>query len=190
MMNKGKKIGYIRVSTVDQNPDRQLEGIVIDKSFVEYASGRTVHRPKLRELINYVREDDVLYVHSLDRLARNSKDLRSLVEGFVSSGVEVHFIKEGLTFTCVNSPISNLMLSLLGAIAEFEIDLMRERQLEGIALAKAAGKYVGRKKSLDNNKIELLRSALANRQSKSSIARDLGISRKTLYNYIGHLETA
>ena len=189
-MDKGKKIGYIRVSTVDQNPERQLEGIELDKRYVDYASGRTVHRPKLKELVNYVREDDILYVHSIDRLARNLRDLKLLVDGFVANGVRVIFVKQQLEFSSDNSPISNLMLSLLGAIAEFEWEMLRERQLEGIALAKAAGKYVGRKKSLDSKKIELLRSALTTRQSKSSIARDLGISRKTLYNYIGHLETA
>jgi len=189
-MSKGKRIGYIRVSTVDQNPDRQLEGIELDKRYVEYASGRTVFRPELKNLVNYVREDDVLYIHSIDRLARNLRDLKMLVDGFVSKGVRVIFVKQHLEFCSDNSPISNLMLSLLGAIAEFELELLRERQLEGIAIAKAAGKYVGRKKSLDKTKIELLRSALETRQSKSSIARDLGISRKTLYTYIEHLDVA
>ena len=190
MNNKGKKIGYIRVSTVDQNPERQLEGIELDKRYVEYASGRTVHRPELKNLVNYVREDDVLYVHSIDRLARNLRDLKLLVDGFVANGVRVIFVKQKLEFCADNSPISNLMLSLLGAIAEFEWEMIRERQLEGIALAKAAGKYVGRKKSLDKAKIETMRIKLKDGFSKSSIARDLGISRKTLYNYIGHLETA
>jgi DNA invertase Pin-like site-specific DNA recombinase len=180
----GKRIGYIRVSTEEQNPDRQLEGVLLDKKFIEYASARSTDRPQLQAMFEYVREDDTVLVHSMDRLARNLRDLRNLVDELVESGIQVYFVKENLTFCGKDNSMSNLMLSLMGAFAEFEYEFMKERQREGIAVAKKEGKFKGRKKKLNKEKIEILKEEMKTRKTKSEIARNLGISRKTLYTYI------
>jgi DNA invertase Pin-like site-specific DNA recombinase len=180
----GKKIGYIRVSSIDQNPDRQLQGIQLDKVFMDKISGRSVApRPQLQELLNYVRDGDIVIVHSLDRLARNLDDLRSVVKTLVDKEVTVQFIKENLTFTGNDSPMSHLLLSVFGAIAEFERGLIRERQKEGVQLAKERGAYKGRK-PFSPEKIAQIKNKIAEGISFSRIARDLGIGRSTLYNYL------
>lgn len=180
----GKRIGYIRVSTLDQNPDRQLEGIKLDKKFVDYASGTTINRPNLSQLLDYVREEDVVLVHSMDRLARNVKDLLDLVETFAKKQVELRFIKENLTFNGQDSALSKLLLLIIGSVAEFEHSLIRERQLEGIALAKKAGKYKGKKTKLNKEMAALIKEKIQTRESKAKIARGLGISRVSLYRYL------
>lgn len=135
----GQRVGYIRVSSVDQNPDRQLDEVMVDRVFVDKASGKDVHRPQLDQLLAFVREGDTLVVHSMDRLARNLDDLRKLVQTLTRRGVRIEFVKEHLTFTGEDSPMAQLMLSVMGAFAEFERALIRERQREGIALAKQRG---------------------------------------------------
>jgi DNA invertase Pin-like site-specific DNA recombinase len=147
----GQRIGYVRVSTLDQNEKRQLEGQVLDRVFTDKASGRDTTRPQLTELLQFARDGDTVVVHSMDRLARNLDDLRALVQGLTSKGVRVEFVKESLVFTGEDSPMANLMLSVMGAFAEFERSLIRERQREGIALAKQRGAYKGRKKTLHRN---------------------------------------
>ena len=180
----GQRIGYIRVSTLDQNPDRQLEGAQVSKVFTDKASGKDTQRPQLDALLGYVREGDTLVVHSMDRLARNLDDLRRLVQQLTGRGVRIEFVKEGLTFTGEDSPMANLLLSVMGAFAEFERELIRERQREGIALAKQRGAYRGRKKALSDTRIaELCRRAEA-REPKAALAREFGISRATLYEYL------
>lgn len=137
----GKRIGYIRVSTSDQNTDRQLVGLELDRVFIDHASGKDSNRPQLETMLAYVLDNDVVPIHSLDRLARNLMDLRRIVSGLVERGVAIHFHAEGLVFApdqAVN-PMSTLLLSMLGAVAEFERSLIRERQREGIAAAKARG---------------------------------------------------
>ncbi|WP_374685306.1 recombinase family protein [Klebsiella pneumoniae] len=146
----GQRIGYVRVSSFDQNPERQLEQIQVDKVFTDKASGKDTRRPELERLLAFVREGDTVVVHSMDRLARNLDDLRRLVQGLTQRGVRIEFLKEHLTFTGEDSPMANLMLSVMGAFAEFERALIRERQREGIALAKQRGAYRGRKKSLSS----------------------------------------
>ena len=143
----GKKIGYVRVSTKLQNTERQLNGLPLDIVFTDKASGKDTNRPKLTELLNYVRDGDIVYVHCMDRLARNLDDLRRIIKTITGKQAQVCFIKEGLEFTSSKSPMSNLMLSLMGAFAEFEHGLIRERQLEGIAKAKERGVYEKRRKS-------------------------------------------
>lgn len=138
-MTTGQKIGYIRVSSLDQNEQRQLDGVPVDKTFTDKASGKDTNRPKLQEAIEYVREGDTLIVHSMDRLARNLNDLRGMVEQLTTKGVIVQFIKENLTFKGDDDAMQNLMLNIMGAFAEFERNLIRERQREGIALAKERG---------------------------------------------------
>lgn len=184
MKHKGNKVGYVRVSSFDQNPERQLEGLELDRKFIDKASGKNTKRPELEEMINYVRGGDVLIVHSMDRLARNLDDLRKIVFNLTSKHVKIQFLKENLTFTGEDSPMSNLLLSMMGAFAEFERSLIRERQLEGIAIAKKRGDYRGRKSSLSEEKIEKMNQLLENGQKKSEIARQMKISRETLYRYL------
>lgn len=180
----GQRIGYIRVSTFDQNPDRQLENIQLDRIFTDKASGRDTNRPQLENLMEFVREGDTVIVHSMDRLARNLDNLRKIVKTLTKRGVKIEFIKENLNFTGDDSPMANLMLSVMGAFAEFEISLIRERQKEGIYLAKQRGAYRGRKKSLSHDQIADLRKRVKKGEKKSKLAREYGISRETLYQYL------
>ena len=180
----GQRIGYVRVSSFDQNPERQLEQVTVDRLFTDKASGKDIQRPELERLLAFVREGDTVVVHSMDRLARNLDDLRRLVQGLTQRGVRIEFVKESLTFTGEDSPMANLMLSVMGAFAEFERALIRERQREGIALAKQHGAYRGRKKSLNSEKIEELKRRIAAGEQKAKLAREFGISRETLYQYL------
>lgn len=181
---KGQRVGYVRVSSFDQNPERQLEQVQVDKVFTDKASGKDAQRPQLDALLAFVREGDIVVVHSMDRLARNLDDLRRLVQKLTQRRVRIEFVKEHLTFTGEDSPMANLLLSVMGAFAEFERALIGERQREGIALAKQRGAYRGRKKALvDNQIVELRRRAGAGEQ-KSTLAREFGISRETLYQYL------
>ncbi|EML5473589.1 recombinase family protein, partial [Pseudomonas aeruginosa] len=180
----GQRIGYIRVSTLDQNPDRQLESVQVGKVFIDKASGKDTQRPQLDALLGYVREGDTLVVHSMDRLARNLDDLRRMVQQLTGRGVRIEFVKESLTFTGEDSPMANLLLSVMGAFAEFERALIRERQREGISLAKQRGVYRGRKKALSDSRIEELRRRVEAREPKAALAREFGISRATLYEYL------
>ncbi|MFI3270623.1 MAG: recombinase family protein [Pseudomonadota bacterium] len=181
---KGQRVGYIRVSSFDQNPERQLEGVSIDKVFTDKASGKDVHRPQLEALLAFVREGDVVVVHSMDRLARNLDDLRRLVQTLAARGVCIEFVKEHLSFTGEDSPMANLLLSVMGAFAEFERALIRERQREGIALAKQRGAYRGRKKSLSPEQARELCRRVNDGEKKTALAKEFGISRETLYQYM------
>ena len=126
---KGQRIGYIRVSSLEQNPERQLEGIELDRTFVDKASGKDTKRPELVNMLGFVREGDTVVVHSMDRLARNLDDLRQLVNQITQKGIRLEFVKENLVFTQEANPMAQLMLSVMGAFAEFERALIRERQL-------------------------------------------------------------
>ena len=181
---KGLRIGYVRVSSFDQNPDRQLEQAQMDKVFTDKASGKDTQRPELDALLTFVREGDTVVVHSMDRLARNLDDLRRLVQKLTKRGARIEFVKECLTFTGEDSPMANLMLSVMGAFAEFERALIRERQREGIALAKQRGAYRGRKKSLSSERVAELRQRADAGEQKAKLAREFGISRETLYQYL------
>ena len=181
---EGQRIGYVRVSSFDQNPDRQLEGAHVALVFTDKASGKDTQRPELERLLAFVREGDTVVVHSMDRLARNLDDLRRLVQGLTRRGVRIEFVKECLTFTGEDSPMANLMLSVMGALAEFERALIRERQREGIALAKQRGAYRGRKKALAPERVADLRRRAAAGEKKAQLAREFGISRETLYQYL------
>ena len=169
---------------VDQNTDRQLEGVTLAKTFTDKCSGKDTNRPQLALLLEFIREGDTLVIHSMDRLARNLDDLRRLVAGLTARGITVEFIKEHLVFTSEASPMATLMLSVMGAFAEFERVLMKERQREGIAIAKAKGIYKGRKPSLDSDQISALRAAVESGETKTSLAREYGISRETVYQYL------
>ena len=183
----GKRLGYIRVSSLAQNTARQLEDIQLDKIFTDKVSGKTIERPALEELIDYAREGDIIIVHSMDRLARNLDDLRKLVNYFNGANIKIEFVKESLSFNGNDNHVSKLMLSILGAFSEFERALIKERQLEGIALAKKRGVYKGRKKSLGEKEIEIIKNYLKQGETKSFIAKKLNISRETLYKYLSAL---
>lgn len=180
----GQRIGYIRVSSFDQNPERQLEHVQVSRVFTDKASGKDTRRPELASLIAFVREGDTVVVRSMDRMARNLDDLRHIVQTLTQRGVRIQFVKEGLTFTGEDSPMANLMLSVMGAFAEFERALIRGRQREGIALAKQRGAYRGRKKALAPEQVAQLRRRAAAGEKKAQLAREFGISRETVYQYL------
>jgi DNA invertase Pin-like site-specific DNA recombinase len=180
----GQRIGYVRVSTLDQHPERQLDQVQVDRLFMEKASGKDTQRPELDAMLAFVRDGDTVVVHSMDRLARNLDDLRRLVHTLTRRRVRITFVKEHLTFTGEDSPMAHLMLSVMGAFAEFERALLRERQREGIALARQRGAYRGRKKALSAAQIAALHQRVEAGANKAHLAREFGISRETLYQYL------
>jgi len=180
----GQRIGYVRVSTLDQNAERQLDGVIVNRTFLDKKSGKDVEREELNAMVEFVRHGDTVVVHSMDRLARNLDDLRHIVHTLTEKGVHIEFVIEGLSFTGEDSPMSKLMLSVMGAFAEFERSLIRERQREGIALAKQRGIYRGRKRVLSDEVIASAKTRIAAGDTKAQIARDLGVSRETLYQYL------
>ena len=169
-----QKIGYIRVSTFAQNPERQLVGLSLDKTFVEFASGSTTDRPKLQEMIDYIREGDEVFVHEICRLGRNLEDIYSLVRKITEKGCILTFVTENLKFTKErNNLLDEKMLTMLGSFAQFEREKMRERQREGIERAKKAGKYKGRPPTIDQRAIcKLLSKGIPFRQ----VAKLMGVS--------------
>jgi len=183
------QIGYIRVSTVDQNTDRQLDGIQLDKVFKEKISGKSIKRPILTQCLEHLREGDTLHVHSMDRLARNLMDLQKLVEDLTAKGIKVKFHKENLEFTGDNTnAISKLMLQIMGAVAEFERALIKERQMEGIQKAKEQGKHLGRKAALNQEQTQELKKRVDAGEEKKALAKEFGISRQTLYRVLARLK--
>src|SRR3954447_19596754 len=172
----GQRIGYIGVSTLDQQTERQLEGIALDQTFTDKASGKDTNRPQLELMLRFARTGDTVVVHSMDRLARNLDDLRRIVHILTGKGVRIEFIKEQLTFTGEDSPMANLLLSVMGAFAEFERALIKERQREGIALAKKRGAYRGRKKALSPEQVAELRRRADGGAQKAKLAREFAIS--------------
>lgn len=187
----GKRIGYVRVSSEDQNDARQLEGMALEKIFTDKASGKDTNRPKLQAMLEFVREGDHIYVHSMDRLSRSLRDLQETVERLTDKGISITFVKEHLSFeppstgADAHSTIySTLMLQLLGAVSQFERALIKERQREGIAIAKTKNIYKGRTPSLDEAGLLKLKQLVANGVGKTEIAAQLGISRASVYVYL------
>ena len=184
---KGQLVAYVRVSSIDQRVDRQLEQLKefpVDRCFVEKASGKDMERPELTAALAYCREGDQLICCSMDRLARNLDHLRKIVKELTARKVTVQFLKENLTFTGDDSPMSNLLLSLLGAFSEFERSLTKSRQAEGIFLAKGRGAYKGRKKSLNDAQKSELKALAAAGAKKAALARQFSISRQSVYSYL------
>lgn len=182
-------IAYVRVSTVEQNEGRQLEGLKeydIDKWFIEKVSGKDTNRPKLKELLDYAREGDTVFVWDFSRLARSTKDLLDLVEQFQNNKVHLRSIKENLD---TSTPTGKLMLTMIGAINEFERANLLERQREGIALAKASGKYKGRKKIGFPEGWEDTYRQWKNREITGTKAMEiLNLKRNTFYKLIKEYE--
>ncbi len=179
---KGQNVGYIRVSSLDQNTARQLDGIEVDTFFEDHCSGKDTNRPQLKACLRHLRKGDRLHVHSIDRLARSLKDLQELVESLTEQGVSVQFHKENLIFSGDSNPMHKLMFQMMGAFAEFERSMIRERQREGIAAARKQGKQIGAKPKLSSEQVDELRRRVAIGDQKKSLAQEYGISRQTLYN--------
>ena len=180
-MTGGKKVAYVRVSTVEQNEGRQLEALKkydIDKIFLEKVSGKNTDRPQLTLLIDYVREGDTLYIESFSRLARDTRDLLNLLEIFRDKNVGVISLKEKIDTTTASG---KLMITLIGAVATFERDIMLERQREGIAIAKAQGKYKGRQpKKLPSNFTNIYDQYMTRKITKSKMAELCSLSRPVM----------
>ena len=181
----GQIIGYRRVSSEGQNLDRQLDGLQLDQLFEEKISGKDTDRPELQRMTEYARKGDTVVVHSLDRLARSLLDLRKIVADLNNKGVAVRFVKEGMEFDAGSEePFKVLMLNMLGSFAEFERSLIKSRQAEGIRLAKQRGAYKGRSKSLNAEQATEARARVAAGVPKARVAKDLGVTRQTLYKYL------
>ena len=177
---------YIRVSSITQNTDRQLVNVECDRVYEEKISGKDTNRPQLQAMLLNIRHGDTVNVHSLDRLGRNCKDLLELIETINNKGGTVKFYKENLTFSNNENadPFQKLMLVMLGAISEFERNLILERQREGIQIAKMRGKYKGCKHKLNAEQIEELKKLVASKAIPiTKIAQKYGITRQTVYNY-------
>lgn len=173
-------IGYVRVSSVDQNYSRQLVTMKkynVEKIFQEKVSAKDTNRLKLEEMLDYVREGDTVVVHDFSRLARSTKDLLNIVEFFNNKKVHLISSKENIDSS---TPTGKLMLTMIGAINEFERSNLLERQREGIAIAKSLGKYKGRKKVYIDNFEEYYNQYMCREISKSQLAKILNISRPTL----------
>lgn len=187
----GQTIGYIRTSSAGQNDARQLDGVALDKTFTDTASGKNTDRPQLQAMLDHLRAGDHLKVHSMDRLSRSLSDLESLVKTLTAKGVTVTFMSPALTFPAMVEgqddkaiAMSMLMLQIMGAVAQFERSLIRERQREGIAIAKAKGVYTGRKASLTAAQVAELKELVADGVAKTKIAEQMGVSRATVYSYM------
>ena len=194
----GQRVAYVRVSSAGQNLARQLEAVgECDETFTEKQSGKTAtDRPQLQALIRHVRPCDHVVVTSMDRLARSVIDLNNIVQQITGNpahhteenprkGASVEFLKERLTFTPEGEdPMAEFQLNMMGAFAQFERDLIRQRQADGIAAAKKRGAYKGRPRSIQGDKLREIRNAALAGTPKAQIARDYNISRSTLYRYL------
>ena len=184
MVQHTQTVGYVRVSSSDQNLSRQLEAIgEVDRVFSDKVSGGSREsRDALTECIKYIREGDLVRVASMDRLARSLRDMRDIIDEIVGKGASVQFLKEGQTYSPeTDDPLSQLMLHMLAAFAEFERSLIRERQADGIRIAKAQGKYRGRAKKLNPTQLMEVQQLLTHGVPKAEIARRYGVNRATLY---------
>jgi DNA invertase Pin-like site-specific DNA recombinase len=174
-----QKLAYLRVSTAEQNLSRQLHGMQFDKVFEDKCSGKDAERPGLKELIEYARQGDEIYVHDISRMARNTADLLKLVEQFTLQGISLSFVKENLVFSGDSNPMNDLMLTLLGAIYQFERNMILDRQREGIELAKKQGKFKGKQPNQELYK--KIRVLFESGMSKRAISIELVCSRPTVY---------
>lgn len=177
-------VGYIRVSSQGQNTARQLAGLKLDKEFVDIMSGSTKEREKLLECIEYVREGDTLVVESIDRLARNLRDLQEIIHTLIQKKVSIKFVKENLTFTGNQDAMANLMLQMMGAFAEFERTMIRSRQRDGIDAAKKAGKHLGRPPTITPKLAKEAKELKSSGTSIRQIAFKMNLSRATVYKML------
>lgn len=189
-MDTGKNIAYIRVSTAEQNDERQKEAVEkygIDKFFIEKVSAKDTNRPQLQAMMEYIREDDVIYIKDFSRIARSTKDLLEIVEKLNSKNIKLISLKENLD---TNTPTGKLMLTMIGAIYEFERTNLLERQKEGIAIAKRAGKYKGRKEIAPPNNFAEVYSLWKNRSITGREAmKRLNLKINTFYKLVKEWQT-
>ncbi len=185
----GKRVGYKRVSTNEQNPESQLIGIQLDKTFTEIETGySTKNRHQLKLLKDYVREDDIVFIECMDRLGRNGYDLDETVEFFLQKGVAIHFVREGIVLGKKNDLMSKLAYDMMKSFIHFFSQLAKERQRIGIDKAKRDGKYKGRDSKFTDYLRQQVINSMETRKPKAQIAKDLGISRFTLYSYLKKIE--
>lgn len=184
---KAQTIGYIRVSTTEQNTARQLDGVPYDRLFTDKISGitKTENRPEFAKLVNYIREGDVVLVHSLDRLSRRLDYLISAVDQITEKGATIKFLKENLIFNPAGTdPMNKLIFHIFGALAEWQREGIKEAQREGIAKAKERGAYKGRVKALNPKQVKQLKLDAQNKIPKDKLCEDYNISIATLYRYL------
>lgn len=179
------KVGYIRVSSHEQNTDRQLAELFdLDRVFMDKMTGKTRERPQLTEMMGFVREGDTLYVHHVERLGRDTRDLLNIVHELTSKGVIVTFVSNNLTFTGKDDDLmSKLMFAVLSAVAEFDRGNRARSAKEGIHLAKAKGVYTGRKASLTPEQAQEVKREFERGVSPSKLASRYGVHRSTIYGY-------
>lgn len=182
---QGRHVGYVRVSSTGQNTARQLDGVQVSYTFEDKQSGKDIDRPQLKACLMTLLPGDTLHVHSIDRLARSLSDLLNIVKGLTAKGVGVVFHKEGLHFTGASNAMNDLMLSMLGAVAQFERSLIAERRAEGVAIAKRKGVKFGRPSKLTlAQRDEIIERVNAGNVNKKALAAEYGISRTVLYDII------
>jgi len=186
-MGKNMIFNYVRVSTASQNTDRQLVNVACDREFVEKASAKDAKRPQLLSMLSMLRSGDSINVHELSRLARNTKDLLAIVEQILGIGASIKFHKENMSFNGgeEQDAFQQLMLTMLGAIAQFEHNLLLERQREGIAIAKAKGKYRGKQSRFSDTDIQTMKEHFSRPgTNKTALAKEFGITRQHLYRLV------
>ncbi len=181
---KHQVVGYIRVSSQGQNTARQLVGVELDRTFTDIMTGSIKTRPQLEECLKYVREGDTLVVDSIDRLARNLRNLQEILEEMIQKGVSVRFVKENLLFTSTQDAMATLMLQMMGAFAEFERTMIRSRQKEGIELALRDGKKMGRPPVLNGKHKKQAKELKEQGVSIRQIAKHMSISRGSVYKLL------
>ncbi len=180
-----KRVGYIRVSSADQKTDRQLEGIELDKTFAEKISGKDTKRPVLQAMLDFIREGDRVFVHELSRLGRSMIDLHQIVEQITGKGAAISFVKEGLEFSPGQAdPVKQAMFGMLSVFAQFERSLIKQRQAEGIASAKAKGKHLGRPSILTVAQRKEISARVAAGAAIKTVAAEFAVSRATVYNCV------
>lgn len=185
----GKRVGYKRVSTWEQNTGSQLMSVQLDKVFTEVETGySTKNRKELSNLKEYVREDDIVFVECMDRLGRNGYDLDEIVDFLLKKGVQIQFVREGIVLGKKNDLMSKLAYDMMKSFIHFFSQLAKERQRIGIQRAKKEGKYKGKPRKLNAEKIEILKQKMLSKDTKVKIAKDLGISRFTLYRYLAEIK--
>ena len=181
---------YVRVSTVEQNTERQLRDVVCDRVYEEKVSGKDTNRPQLQAMLSNICSGDIINIHEMSRLARNTRDLLNLVEEITSKGATIIFHKENLTFKGdeKQDPYQKMMMTMLGAVAELERSILLERQREGIAIAKAKGRYKGGKNKLTKEQVIELNALHKQGIPIARIAKQFKITRPTVYSYLKNEE--
>ena len=187
----GKKIAYIRVSSEGQNTtrqDQQIEELCVDKVFTEKVSGKNIQdRPQFQTMLDYAREDDEIFCGDLTRWGRSLIDIKTTITELTKRGVTVTFLKENLTFSGNDDPMSNLLLGILSSLAEWERAIIKARQMEGVKIAQEKGIYkerCGRKPKLSEEQIKEVTKRVESGEKRSDVALAFGVSRQTVYNLV------